>query len=97
MVILTHLINLLFRTSISDAAGATKIFRKDIYDNLKVETNGFDFEFELICKYAKKKCNIYEFPIQYFPRTFEQGKKIHAVKDGLKILRVILKSYLINK
>ena len=89
--VLSILINLLFKTNITDAAAATKFFRKEIYDKLKVETCGFDFEFDLLCNYAKMKCNIIEFPIQYFPRTFKQGKKLHALKDGSMILKTIIK------
>ena len=70
---------------------------KEIYDKLKVETCGFDFEFDLLCKYAIRKHNIAEFPVQYFPRTFEQGKKIRASKDGLTILQTILKNFFIGK
>ena len=97
VIILTSLINLLFKTNISDAAAAIKFFRKEIFDKLKIKTNAFDFEFDLLCKYAKMKCKIVEFPIQYFPRTFKQGKKIHALKDGLMILKTILNNFLIRK
>ena len=93
VIVLTGLINLLFKINITDSAAAIKFFRKEIYDKLTIPTNNFDFEFDLLCKYAKKKCSIIEFPIQYFPRTFEQGKKIHALKDGLMILKVILKNF----
>ena len=95
--VLSILINLLFKTNITDAAAATKFFRKEIYDKLKVETNEFDFEFDLLCKYAIRKHNIAEFSIQYFPRTFEQGKKLRAFKDGLTILQAILKNFIVRK
>jgi len=91
---LTSLINLLFKTNISDAAGATKIFRSDIYNKLEVRTDGFDFEFDVLCKFAKKKYKIVDFPIDYFPRSFAEGKKIRAFKDGILILITILKNYL---
>ena len=94
---LSILINLLFKTNITDAAAAIKFFRKEIYDKLKVETCGFDFEIDLLCKYAMRKHNIAEFPVQYFPRTYEQGKKVRAFKDGLTILRTILKNFLSEK
>ena len=94
---LSILINLLFKTNITDAAAAIKFFRKEIYDKLKVETCGFDFEIDLLCKYAMRKHNIAEFPVQYFPRTYEQGKKVRAFKDGLTILRTILKNFFIGK
>ena len=45
---MTMLINFLYKTKISDSAGATKIFKKKIYDDLSIETNGFNFEFEVL-------------------------------------------------
>ena len=46
VIILTSLINILFKTNISDAAAAIKFFRKEIFDRLTVKTNAFDFEFD---------------------------------------------------
>ena len=71
-----------------------KIFRKKIYDKLETKTNEFDFEFDILCKYAKLKCKITDFPIKYFPRTFAEGKKLRAIKDGMLILKSILKNYI---
>ena len=94
--IMSMLINFLFKTKVSDAAGATKIFKKNIYDKFKYSTNGFDFEFEVLCKFAKNGFKVSEFPIEYHPRSFEEGKKLRAFKDGFYILKTIIKSYLIK-
>ena len=94
--IMSMLINFLFKTKVSDAAGATKIFKKNIYDKFKYSTNGFDFEFEVLCKFAKNGFKVSEFPIEYHPRSFEEGKKLRAFKDGFYILKTIVKSYLIK-
>ena len=91
--IMTMLINFLYKTKISDSAGATKIFKKKIYDDLSIETNGFNFEFEVLCKFAKKGYKVSEFPIEYFPRSIAEGKKLSAFKDGSLILWTILKNY----
>ena len=53
VIVLTKLINLLYKINLSDSACATKIFKREIYDKLKISTNGFDFEFEVLCKFAK--------------------------------------------
>ena len=90
---MTMLINYLYKTNISDSAGATKIFRKNIYSDLTLKTNGFDFEFDVLCKFAKKGHMISEFPIEYFPRSIAEGKKLRAFKDGSLILWTILKNY----
>ncbi len=91
--ILSMLINFLYNTNISDAAGATKIFKRDIFKNFEYYTNGFDFEFEVLCKFAKNGYKISEFPIEYFPRSYSEGKKLRAFKDGSFILKTILKNY----
>lgn len=93
VVYLTKLINILFSCRLTDAAGAIKIFNIGDYKNMKIETNGFDFEFELICKFASKKLKIGEFPSDYSPRTFQEGKKLNAVYDGTKIFIVIIKNF----
>ena len=79
--------------NISDAAGATKIFWSDIYNNLEVRTNGFDFEFEVLCKFAKLSHLIKEYKVEYYPRSFKEGKKLRALKDGSMIFKAILTSY----
>ena len=91
---LTSLINFFFNINLTDSAGCIKIFDKNKYSQVFVKTSGFDFEFELICKFAKKKFIIGEFYTTYTPRTFAEGKKLVAWKDGSKILLVILKNIL---
>ena len=91
---LTSLINIFYGVKLTDAAGAIKIFNKSKYDEVIVNSSGFNFEFELICKFAKKKFKIGEFYSKYKPRTFAEGKKLIAWKDGTKILITIIKSIL---
>lgn len=91
---LTFLINFFYNTTLTDSAGAIKIFDKKKYNQTFIKTSGFDFEFELICKFAKKNFTIGEFYTTYTPRTFAEGKKLVAWKDGSKILAVILKNIL---
>tara|TARA_Y100000590_G_scaffold184942_1_gene210728 strand:+ start:3404 stop:4111 length:708 start_codon:yes stop_codon:yes gene_type:complete len=93
VIVLTKLINLLYKTNLSDSACATKIFKREIYDKLKISTNGFDFEFEVLCKFAKLSHLIKEYKVEYYPRSFKEGKKLRALKDGSMIFKAILKSY----
>ncbi len=94
--VMTMLINFLFKTNISDAAGATKIFKKDIYEKLDIKTKNFDFEFDVLCKFAKDGHYISEYPIEYFPRSVAEGKKLKAVQDGSAILLTILRNYFVK-
>ena len=83
--IMTMIINLLFNTNISDSAGATKIFKKSIYDKFKIKTNGFDFEFDVLCKFAKKmviKSLIFQLNISQ--DLFRGEKNLRHLKMELK-------------
>lgn len=89
---LTWLINIFYGLKLTDAAAAIKIFDRKKYNSLKINSSGFDFEFELICKFAKMNFLIGEFYSNYKPRSFAEGKKLIAWKDGSKILIIILKT-----
>tara|TARA_B100001175_G_C19346918_1_gene560314 strand:- start:158 stop:856 length:699 start_codon:yes stop_codon:yes gene_type:complete len=95
VIALTKIINILYNLKLTDAAGATKLFRLDLYKKTKILTSGFNFEFELICKFALQKYIIKEYHNNYNPRTYAQGKKINPLKDGIKILLTIIRSYFI--
>lgn len=93
---ISFIFNIFFRQKIRDTACATKIFRKQFYKNYKYLQNEFDYEFEVLCIFAKNKAIISEFSVDYNPRTFKEGKKLRAFKDGSMILKTILKSYIKN-
>jgi hypothetical protein len=55
-----------------------------------ITSTGFGFEIEVTAKIAKLGCVIYEVPISYYGRTYEEGKKI-GFADGLQALWLILR------
>lgn len=67
-----------------------KMFRRDVIQSVKLCENRFGFEPEVTAKIAKKRCKIYELPVSYHPRTFEQGKKI-GWKDAVRAIYCIIK------
>jgi hypothetical protein len=67
-----------------------KAFRGEIIRNMVISSTGFGFEIEVTAKVAKLKCPVYEVPISYYGRTYEEGKKITAW-DGLAALWYIFK------
>src|SRR5947209_12403458 len=79
---LTFLSNLFTNINMSDVETGYKAFRGEIIRNMIITSSGFGFEIEVTAKIAKLKCAIYEVPISYYGRTYEQGKKIGA-KDGV--------------
>lgn len=87
---LTWLTNFLFRTRYTDVATNYKLVRTSLLQQLQLTCSGFDLDFELSDKLALATRKIGEVPIDYEPRTYADGKKIHA-RDGLRALRVILR------
>lgn len=87
---LTFLSNLLTDLNLSDVETGYKAFRGEIIRNMIIETRGFGFEIEVTAKIAKLCCRVYEVPISYHGRTYEEGKKI-GFKDGLDAIWYIFK------
>jgi hypothetical protein len=67
-----------------------KAFRRDIIKAITVEENRFGIEPELTAKVAKMNLRIYEVPVSYHGRTYDEGKKI-GWKDGVRALYCIVK------
>ena len=87
---LTSVSNICSDLSLTDMETCYKMFRREVIQSLKLKENRFGFEPEVTARIAKKKCRIYEIPISYHPRTFEQGKKI-GWKDAFRALYCIIR------
>lgn len=87
---LTLFSNLLTNVNFTDVETGYKAFRGEIIRNMRITSKGFGIEIELTAKIAKLGCAIYEVPISYYGRTYEQGKKI-GLSDGLMALWYIVK------
>jgi hypothetical protein len=55
-----------------------------------IESSGFGFEIEFVAKCQKIGARVYEVPISYYGRTYEEGKKI-GIKDGVDALWYLIK------
>ena len=87
---LTLLSNIFSDLSLSDMETCYKMFRREVIQSIKLHEDRFGFEPEVTAKLSKGKYRIYEIPISYHPRTFEQGKKI-GLKDAFRALYCILR------
>ena len=92
VIILTKLINFLFKGSYTDVATNHKLIKADILKKMKLISKGFNLDFEIALKLVKFKYKVDEIPIKYFPRTYQQGKKINFL-DAIKSFMVILYFY----
>ncbi len=88
--LLTFCSNLLTNINFTDVETGYKAFRSDIMRNMVISSSGFGFEIEVTAKIAKLRCSIYEVPISYYGRSYEQGKKIGAM-DGIAAFWYVLK------
>ena len=87
---LTLLSNIFSNLSLSDMETCYKMFCREVIQSIKLHEDRFGFEPEVTAKLSKGKYRIYEIPISYHPRTFEQGKKI-GLKDAFRALYCILR------
>ena len=83
--ILTTLSNMFTNLCLTDMETGYKVFRKTVLDSFVLKCNRFGFEPEFTCKVARNKFRIYEVPISYSGRGYEEGKKINW-KDGVAAL-----------
>jgi glycosyltransferase involved in cell wall biosynthesis len=92
---LTFFSNLLTNLNVTDVETGYKAFRGEIIRNMTITSSGFGFEIEVTAKIAKLKCAVYEVPISYYGRTYEEGKKIGMI-DGIAALWYIVKFNLLT-
>lgn len=91
--LLTAMTNLLFGGHLTDVATASKMVKADIIQSLNLTCRGFDLDFELPDKILLSGHEIIEIPINYDPRTYEEGKKIRA-SDGLQAMLIMFRDRL---
>jgi glycosyltransferase involved in cell wall biosynthesis len=88
--VLTLLTNVLYNTMLTDMETCYKAMRSEILRGMNVTEDGFGIEPELTAKIFKRGYRVYEVPITYDGRGYEEGKKI-TWRDGLVALWVLLK------
>jgi glycosyltransferase involved in cell wall biosynthesis len=86
---LTFLSDVCTNINITDVETCYKAFRGDIIRKMIIKSQGFGFEIEVTAKVSKLKCRIFEVPISYYGRTYEEGKKI-GLKDGIQAIWYII-------
>lgn len=92
---LTLTSNMFSNLNLTDMETCYKVFRTDLLKSIPIRSNRFGFEPEITMKCSKRNFRIYEVPISYHGRTYEEGKKI-GWKDGVKALGVVLMFWLID-
>jgi len=88
--LLTAASNISTGLNLTDMETCYKAFRREVLENIRVEEDRFGVEPELTAKVAKRRYRIYEVPISYHGRTYEEGKKI-GWKDAVRAVYAIVK------
>jgi glycosyltransferase involved in cell wall biosynthesis len=92
---LTLLSDIMTNLKITDMETCYKVFRREVLAKIQIKSDRFGFEPEITAKIAKGKWRVYEVPITYAGRTYEEGKKI-TWKDGVQALWCILRFRLMD-
>ena len=90
-LVLTLVTNVLYNTMLSDMETCYKIMRREVLDGLDLRSNGFGIEPEITAKIFKRGYRVYEVPITYDGRGYDEGKKI-TWKDGVVALWVLFRN-----
>jgi glycosyltransferase involved in cell wall biosynthesis len=82
--------NVLFNVYLHDLMTCFKAIRTDIFRDLRLRENGFTIEPEIAARLIQRGERIYEVPISYRARSFEEGKKL-TTRDGLRTLATLVR------
>ncbi|MBX5484419.1 MAG: glycosyltransferase family 2 protein [Myxococcaceae bacterium] len=88
--VLTTMSNMTSGLNLTDMETCYKAFRREVLQGLRLEEDRFGIEPEITAKIARGKWRVYEVPISYHGRTYEEGKKI-GWKDGVRAVYAIVK------
>ncbi len=88
--VVTLLTNILYNTMLTDMETCYKVMRAEIVRGMSLQSNGFGIEPEITAKIFKGRHRVYEIPITYDGRGYDEGKKI-TWRDGIVALWVLLK------
>jgi len=87
---LTLMTNILYNTTLSDMETCYKLLPGELARSLEIRSNRFNFEPEITAKILKRGIRIYEVPIRYFGREYQEGKKI-TWRDGFSAIWALLR------
>jgi len=88
--LLTAITNFFYAAGIHDEPVCYKVFKKEVFDNITLQCERFEFCPEITAKVCKAGYKIHEVLVSYDPRSFSKGKKI-GWKDGLVAIWTLLK------
>ena len=88
--LLTLFTNILYDTILTDMETGYKVFKREVVDDMPLHAKRFEFEPEFTAKILKRKYRIFEVPITFNPRDYEEGKKI-GLSDAFEAIWALVK------
>ncbi len=88
--LLTLMTNILYNNILTDMETGYKVFRRSVVENITIHARRFDFEPEFTAKVLKLKVRIFEVPITFNPRDYNEGKKI-KLQDAFAAVWTLVK------
>lgn len=95
--ILTIISNFINSQNLTDAHTCYKVFKSEVFNDIILEENGFNFCPEITTKVSNLGIKIFEVPISYNGRTHKEGKKIKLIDGFEAILTIIKYKFFIRK
>lgn len=87
---LTFATNVLYNSILSDMETGYKVFKADLLKSINLRANRFDFEPEITAKILKRRARVFEIPISFNPREYDEGKKI-GLADAFAAVWALIK------
>ncbi len=88
--LLTFMTNLLYNSILTDMETGYKLFRRELIQAIEINSERFNFEPEITAKLLKRKIRLYEVPISFNPREYNEGKKI-GMKDAFEAVWALIR------
>ncbi len=86
----TGLLNLFWHTRLTDAETCYQVFKRDTIKGMRFDRSDMSFTVELTLRFIRARCRITEVPVDYFPRSHAEGKKLYWA-DGFVSLWVLIR------
>mgnify|MGYP006279989169 CR=1 FL=1 len=93
--LLTLMTNILYDTILTDMETGYKVFRREVVEDMPLHAKRFEFEPEFTAKILKRDYRIFEVPITFNPRDYEEGKKI-GLKDAFEAVWALIKYRIVD-
>ena len=87
------LVKILTRTNVSDSQSGYRVMKNNVLQSMRLKSNGYEIESEMLVKTAKHGFRVMEVPISFEQRTYGTSR-LDPMVDGLKILLSILSAYI---